>query len=154
MPIICWHPETHKKNTANLHKTFGIKIILVNPKSINLHFHCQQKFLSIKCNREISSSDRKMAPQSSLFLVWSCSLWTTSELMIYMLSFIFTNVTQIFCCCPNAQRKDLCFFQFPTAENHHISLTHRWKISVQLCILPPPSLLSSPCSAPEYGPVS
>lgn len=67
-----------------------------------------------------------------------CSLWTTSELIIYMLPFIFTNVTQIFCCYPDTHKERIG--NCPTAENYQISVTLEGGISVQA---PHPFLPSS-----------
>ena len=86
----------------------------------------------------------------------ACRLWTTSEVIIYMLPFIFTNVTQILWCRPDAHKGRIYnvslsfFFFFPVVEIHQISVTLRWKISIQ-ALHPPllpslPSLLPSPLS--------
>ena len=65
-----------------------------------------------------------------------------------MLPFIFTNVTQILRCRPDAHKgriynvSFLFFFFFPAVEIHQISVTLRWKTSIQA--LHPPLLPSSP----------
>ncbi len=59
--------------------------------------------------------------------------------LFYMLLSIFSNVTQLFCCCQDTHKERIYdYFHFPTAENHQISVTLRWKISGQA--LHPPSL--------------
>lgn len=167
MAIICWHTKSHiwiKLHVSTKH--WHPEPIVVDPRSINL---CgpmaSRNSFQLSASEEWAAVTGRWRHSPACFLCGAptCSLWSASELLIYMLPFIFTNVTRLLCRCPDAHKERIYNFSIFWGQRIIRSLWHSGEKSPsRLCILlpssPPPSFLPSllplsACSALEYGPV-